>query len=89
MRRRHVQKYSIDKQTLMFSPYCHLFWLLAWARIHVGVHFPFDMLGGAIVALLSTIIIIYISPLIYQYVFPLSEQLHKIVFVKLIRKQVN
>ncbi|USQ14504.1 MULTISPECIES: undecaprenyl-diphosphatase [Legionella] len=63
--------------------------LVGWARIYVGVHFPFDMLGGAIVALLSASIIIYISPLIHQYVFPLSEQLHEIVFVKLIRKQVK
>ncbi|WP_025385520.1 phosphatase PAP2 family protein [Legionella oakridgensis] len=57
--------------------------LVAWARIYVGVHFPFDMLGGAIVALLSTSIIIYISPLIHQYVFPLSEQLHSISICKI------
>jgi undecaprenyl-diphosphatase len=26
---------------------------IAWARIYVGVHFPFDMAGAAIVSLLS------------------------------------
>ncbi|EIJ47619.1 putative transport permease [Herbaspirillum sp. GW103] len=29
---------------------------LAWARIYLGVHFPFDMAGAAIVAMLSAIL---------------------------------
>lgn len=61
--------------------------LVAWARIYLGVHFPFDMLGGAIVSLFSASVIIYMSPQIYKYLFPLSEYLHKITFVKLFQKK--
>ncbi|MGG4774120.1 phosphatase PAP2 family protein [Paenalcaligenes sp. Me52] len=31
--------------------------LVAWARIYLGVHFPFDMLGALVVSLLSALIV--------------------------------
>lgn len=61
--------------------------IVAWARIYVGVHYPLDMLGGVIVAALSTIIIIYLSPLINRYLVPISEGTYRKLFGHIIQNE--
>ncbi|KTD24600.1 MULTISPECIES: undecaprenyl-diphosphatase [Legionella] len=52
----------------------------AWARIYVGVHYPFDILGSMIVALFSTILMTYLAPLLEKHVVPIPEQIHRCLF---------
>ncbi|WP_419420429.1 undecaprenyl-diphosphatase [Legionella sp. D16C41] len=57
--------------------------LVAWARIYVGIHFPFDMIGGVVVALVSVGFVIYLTPLIERYFTPIMEYIHRILFTKI------
>ncbi|ARG99033.1 undecaprenyl-diphosphatase [Legionella micdadei] len=52
----------------------------AWARIYVGLHYPFDILGSMAVALFSTLIMIYLAPLFEKHVMPIPEQIHRMLF---------
>lgn len=59
---------------------------VAWARIYVGVHFPLDMVGAAIVAGLSAWSAFrgtrwYLSP-----VYRLTIRIHELLFRKLIQQ---
>lgn len=57
---------------------------VAWARIYLGVHFPLDMLGAALVAALSAwlafrAVRFYLSP-----TYSLATRIHRSLFGKLI-----
>lgn len=60
---------------------------VGWARIFVGVHFPFDMLGGFVVAGLSTGGVIYVFSYIEQSILPCIENIYRKVFALMIRKK--
>ncbi|MHB1947881.1 MAG: undecaprenyl-diphosphatase [Gammaproteobacteria bacterium] len=58
---------------------------VAWARIYVGVHFPFDMFGSLIVSIISAGIVISQSYFIEHYLFPSVEYIYQKVFSKAIK----
>lgn len=73
---------SLTVLFLLFMTLC-----IAWARIYVGVHYPLDMLGGIVVAVLSTGVVIYLSTFIEQYLLPITESTYRRLFVKIIRRK--
>jgi undecaprenyl-diphosphatase len=59
---------------------------LAWARIYLGVHFPFDMAGAAIVAMLSTTLIHHLPHGFLGSIYNVAIRIHCRVFSRLIVK---
>ena len=57
---------------------------VAWARIYLGVHFPLDMLGAALVAALSAWLALRGVRLYLQPTYSLATRIHRILFGKLI-----
>lgn len=49
---------------------------VAWARVYVGVHFPFDMLGSLIVSLLVAALARPLSKPIQRWVLPVCNRLY-------------
>ena len=58
---------------------------VAWARIYLGVHFPFDMLGAASVALLSAWLAFREVQIYMPTVYKFAVVIHQFLFTKLIR----
>ena len=58
---------------------------VAWARIYLGVHFPLDMVGAALVAALSAWLTFREVRLYLPATYNLALQLHRILFGKLIQ----
>jgi undecaprenyl-diphosphatase len=50
--------------------------LTAWARVYLGVHWPFDMLGSFIVAGAGAIFAAAVRPFATARVVPLVERLY-------------
>lgn len=57
---------------------------IAWARIYLGVHFPFDMAGAAVVAGASAWVSLRASAWYINPVFGLALKLHRKLFAPLI-----
>lgn len=54
--------------------------VVAWARIYLGVHFPMDMLGAAVISSLSFALLLPIQPwLVKTFLLPL-ENAYRILF---------
>lgn len=49
---------------------------LAWARIYLGVHFPLDMAGAAIVAILSTALMHYLPDWCFDSIYKVMIRIH-------------
>lgn len=60
--------------------------LIAWARIYVGVHYPLDMLGAALVGLLSAGISVYCGKRLIQPALRLLTAAYRLLFAPLIRR---
>ncbi len=60
--------------------------LVAWARIYLGVHFPLDMLGAALVALGSVWLILLIEHRLIKPLMPMLLSAYQTIFAGLIRK---
>lgn len=58
---------------------------VAWARIYLGVHFPFDMLGAASVALLSAWLAFREVQVYMPTFYKLAMAIHRVLLTKLIR----
>lgn len=43
---------------------------VAWARVYLGVHFPLDMIGAALVAVLGFVIGLAAKPLLHGVIYP-------------------
>ena len=59
---------------------------MAWARIYLGVHFPMDMVGAAIVAGLSAWLCLREERWFMKYIFPLVNALYLLIFRPFIRR---
>lgn len=58
---------------------------VAWARIYLGVHFPLDMAGAALVAVLSAWLAFRAAHLYLPATYKFAIGLHRILFGKLIQ----
>lgn len=58
---------------------------VAWARIYLGVHFPLDMAGAALVAVLSAWLAFSAARMYVPATYRLAISLHRILFGKLIQ----
>lgn len=74
------QGFGITTILLLLATLC-----VAWARIFVGVHFPFDMIGAFLVAIVSSVIIMGFAPLIERYLLPITENIYRKLFGKAIQ----
>lgn len=59
---------------------------IAWARIYLGVHFPFDMIGSSIVALLCTWTAERAAGIYLPITMTLAQRVHGRLFAGLIRR---
>ena len=59
---------------------------VAWARIYLGVHFPLDMAGAAVVAAFSAWLCLRQARWIVEPVFPWMTATYRRVFAPLIRR---
>lgn len=57
---------------------------VAWARIYLGVHFPFDMFGSAICAVISVWLSTRLSGLYLKPAYAVAITIHRVVFRKFI-----
>ncbi|MFY0104107.1 undecaprenyl-diphosphatase, partial [Acinetobacter baumannii] len=57
---------------------------LAWARIYLGVHFPFDMAGAAFVAMLSTTLIHHLPHGFLSSTYNVAIRIHCRIFSRFI-----
>ncbi|MBU6503086.1 MAG: undecaprenyl-diphosphatase [Burkholderiales bacterium] len=59
---------------------------IAWARVYLGVHFPLDMAGAALVAALSAWLCLRQARWIVEPVFPWMTTVYRRLFAALIRR---
>ena len=59
---------------------------MAWARIYLGVHFPLDMLGAALVAGLSAWLALTGARVYMQPLYQLTISIHRVLFGALIKR---
>jgi undecaprenyl-diphosphatase len=58
---------------------------VAWARIYLGIHFPLDMVGAALVALISTLLVLHEEQAIAWLYQPIVT-LYQLLAAPLIRR---
>jgi len=58
---------------------------VAWARIYLGVHFPLDMVGAALVAMLSAWLAFRERRRYLPITYSIAQRVHRICFGKLIQ----
>ena len=58
---------------------------VAWARIYLGVHFPLDMIGAALVAVLSARVAFRGVRVYLPTAYSLALSIHRVLFRKLIQ----
>lgn len=78
--------YLFAKQTKLGLSLLVLAIMVAWARIYVGVHFPFDMLGAFIIALLSNLTITKLWPHCQKQVMDTALKIYQYLFSYLLNK---
>lgn len=59
---------------------------VAWARIYLGVHFPLDMAGAAVVAAAGAVSCFGLRKLFVEPVFSRAEPIYRWLFAPLIRR---
>lgn len=56
---------------------------VAWSRVYLGVHFPFDMAGAVLIALASTLAIRPITRSLRSAIYPSFERLYDWILTQL------
>ncbi len=51
--------------------------LVAWARVYLGLHFPLDMMGSLVIALLAALMARALQPIIERRVLPPVETVYE------------
>lgn len=74
---RHYHKIGLTLAILGFP--------VAWARIYLGVHFPFDMAGSIFVALLSSWITVRLESFYIDHLYKIALAIHRTIFSKFIQ----
>lgn len=68
------------------------FWLallglpVAWARIYLGIHFPLDMVGAALVAAACAAVLHLVLPGLVSLLLPMLNAVYRRIFAPLIRR---
>lgn len=57
---------------------------VGWARVFLGIHFPFDILGGIITASIAVLLLSCIRPWIDHKILPRVESIYRKIFAKAI-----
>ncbi len=60
--------------------------VIAWARIYLGVHFPLDMVGAAVVAALCAWLVRALAGWYLEPLYRLTRSIYHMLFGWLIRK---
>lgn len=58
---------------------------VAWARIYLGIHFPLDMVGAALVALISTLLVLHEEQAI-AWLYRPAARIYQLLAAPLIRR---
>jgi undecaprenyl-diphosphatase len=59
---------------------------VAWARIYLGVHFPLDMIGAALLSVIASRLTLGVAPLFIEPLFALLMNIHRRLFAPFIRR---
>jgi undecaprenyl-diphosphatase len=57
---------------------------VAWARVYLGVHFPFDIVGAALVASISAGLACRLSEWYLPFIYKIATSFYRLLFGKLI-----
>lgn len=60
--------------------------LIGWSRVFLGVHFPMDMVGGTVVALVSSALAYRLNGLYMPVLYHYASKLYQILFAPLIKR---
>ena len=60
--------------------------LVAWARIYLGVHFPFDMAGAFIIGLCSALLVQHIPDAFADGAYAIARNIYRKAFSALIKR---
>jgi undecaprenyl-diphosphatase len=60
--------------------------VVAWARVYLGVHFPFDMAGAAMVALVGALLARQLHHVYMAIAYLAATLVHRVCFARLIRR---
>jgi undecaprenyl-diphosphatase len=58
---------------------------VAWARIYLGIHFPLDMLGAALLAVIASTLAMHAAALFVEPLFEILMHIHRRLFAPFIR----
>lgn len=85
--------WSVGTALLLHARMRSMGWLItllglpvAWARIYLGVHFPLDIVGSALVAIASANLVVMSSALVARPITSGLIHIHSILFARLIRR---
>lgn len=80
--------YLFSKQIKLGIALLILAIMVAWARIYVGVHFPFDMLGAVAIAILTNLMIKQLWPRYQQQIMDIALNIYHYLFAFLLNKGI-
>ncbi|TCM64519.1 undecaprenyl-diphosphatase [Acinetobacter calcoaceticus] len=62
--------------------------IVAWARVYVGVHFPLDMFGAILVAVLTSVLMQYIWNQYKTPIMAFALKIYQFIFAVLLQKGI-